>query len=120
MIVKLIQIDVMPDFAERFSAGQQAWQALIDVEGFCGQTGGWVLDDPSRAIIVGLWRDRACYEHFMTDVHDGVFAASGQKGTYGSSEVSLWNLVVDVPGRFENMPSAVADGFFCRFSLCRL
>jgi len=120
MIVKLIQVDVMPDLAERFSAGQQAWQALIGVEGFCGQTGGWALDNPSRAIIVGLWRDGACYEHFMTEVHDGVFAASGQTGTYGSSDVSLWSRVLDVPGRLENMPSAVDDGRFLRIALCRL
>ena len=120
MIVKLIQVDVMPDLAERFAAGQQAWQALTGVEGFRGQTGGWAFDNPSRAIIVGLWRDRACYEHFMTDVHDGVLAASGQKRTYGSSDISLWNLVLDVPGRSENMPSAVDDGLFLRIALCRL
>ncbi|MCH8148328.1 MAG: DUF4937 domain-containing protein [Planctomycetes bacterium] len=120
MIVKLIQVDVIPDRAARFSAGQQAWQALIDVKGFRGQTGGWALENRSRAILVGLWRDRTCYEHFMTDVHDDVFAVSGQQGTYGTSEVSLWNRIFDVPGRFENMPSAIDDGLFIRVALCRL
>ncbi len=120
MIVKLIQVDVSPDLVDRFSSGQTAWQDLSKVEGFCGQIGGWALDNPSRAVIVGLWRDRACFRNFMTDVHDGIFAGSGQKGTYESSDVSLWNRVLDVPGHFETVFSAVDDGFFLRIALCRL
>jgi len=93
VLVKLIQCTVPRDRRERFSTGQTAWAALADCPGFLAQFGGWSFADPKRAVIVGLWADRAAYDAFMRDVHDRIFASNDQAGAYDSIEVSLWSAV---------------------------
>lgn len=93
MLIKLIQCTVPRDRREQFSTGQKAWAALADCPGFLAQFGGWSLAYPKRAVIVGLWADRAAYDAFMRDVHDQIFANNGQAGAYDSIEVSLWTVV---------------------------
>lgn len=91
MLIKLIQCQVPGAMHERFATGQMAWAVLADCSGFLAQFGGWSFADPTRAVIVGLWSDRAAYDAFMRDVHDRIFANNDQAGAYDSIEVSLWS-----------------------------
>lgn len=120
MIVKLIRCRVEDGAHDRFMSGQQRWRPLAQVQGFVGQIGGWRADDSDEAVIVGLWRDKASYEAFMSDVHDGLFERTGQKGSYASSEVSLWDSLLDMPGAESAMPAAMGRGALIRIALCEV
>jgi len=120
MLVKLIQLDVTPEHRDQFAEGQRKWERLRRVAGFCGQTGGWGIDDPWHAVILGLWRDRADYDRFMAGVHDEIFASSAQGGTYSSSEVTRWTRLMDMPGDVPDLPAAVIGGAFVRIAVCDL
>lgn len=120
MLIKLIKLVVISEHRDRFAEGQRKWEGLRQVAGFCGQTGGWRVDDPLQAVVLGIWRDCAAYDHFMADVHDDVFASSAQDGTYSSSEVTRWARVLDIPGDVQDLPLAVAGGAFLRIARCDL
>jgi hypothetical protein len=99
MLIKWILCRVPADGCAAFSKAQQAWQALHGVDGFGGQWGGWEAHDPQEAGILGLWRDRAAYQHFMEHVHDTIFQKSDQVRTYDSISVTLFEQaeVVELP-----------------------
>lgn len=117
MIVKLIRCRMEDGSHDRFMSGQQRWRPLAQVQGFVGQIGGWRADDSDEAVIIGLWRDKASYEAFMSDVHDRLFERTGQKGSYSSSEVSLWDCLLDMPGVEPALPEAIGGGALIRIAL---
>ena len=80
MIIKLVSCEVKPQCREQFACGQEAWGALREVDGFCGQTGGWNQSDPGQAVIVGLWRDVTTYARFMSEIHDPIVERNGHAG----------------------------------------
>ncbi len=120
MLVKLITCEVPDENLERFAAGQAAWSALAKVDGFLGQLGGWELSDWNRAVIVGLWRDAEAYNRFMSDAHDAIFESHGQQDSYTSSDISLWQSVLGIPGSLHALGQAVEQAGLIRIALCRL
>lgn len=89
MLVKWIICSVRPAHAARFDRGQRAWAALSTAPGFRGQLGGWDRGRSSTACIVGLWDDRAAYDAFMSTLHDPIYEANGQRGSFDGSTVVL-------------------------------
>lgn len=120
MIVKFIVCEVRPERQEQFARGQEAWKELRRLDGFCGQVGGWMQANPNTAVIVAFWRDQTSYDRFMGEVHDEVFEKNGQKGTYTTSEVTLWNRVIDIPGTHAAVDRAVVQAGFIRLARCVL
>ena len=126
MFVKLIVCQVPEETRDRFTAGQRQWAALAGVDGFLGQVGGWQpskatpADDAAEhtAVIVGLWRDEDAYDHFMSDVHDSIFNANDQRGSYGAIDVTRWRRLLDIPGERATMPAAIAGGALLRLAHC--
>jgi len=120
MWIKLIQCRVPAENRERFARGQAQWGALSDIGGFCGQIGGWAINATDLAVIVGLWADRDTYETFMRDVHDRIFEGNGQRGTYDSIDVSLWNSLLPIPGTASPAAAAVRSAGVVRLARCHV
>ena len=120
MLIKLIQCRVSEDQRERFARGQAQWSALSGCKGFCGQIGGWVVEDEGLAVILGLWSDHHVYDAFMGDVHDRVFDGNGQRGTYESIGVSLWDSVLSIPGSAPSMSVGIESAGAVRLARCRV
>ncbi len=120
MLVKLIQCRVPADQREQFARGQAQWCALSGCRGFCGQIGGWVVEDEGLAVIIGLWSDHDAYDTFMRDVHDRVFDGSGQRGTYESIDVSLWHSRMPIPGSASSIPAGIDSAGAVRLARCRV
>ncbi len=120
MLVKLIRCEVPVDRCERSALGQEAWGALSTVDGFAGQIGGWDVSDSTRAVIVGFWRDDEAYGRFMDNIHDAIFAAHGQQGSYASSDVTLWQRELDIPGSSGSIANAITQAGLIRMVLCEL
>ncbi len=120
MLIKLIQCRVSEDQRERFSRGQTQWCALSGCKGFCGQIGGWVVEDDGLAVIIGLWSDHDAYDTFMRDVHDRVLDVTGQRGTYDSIDVSLWDSVLSIPGSASSISAGIESAGAVRMAKCRV
>ena len=118
MIVKLVTCDVLPGNRDRFAQGQCAWATLSGVAGFCGQVGGWSKEEPGRAVIVGFWRDQGSYDGFMRDVHDSIFDANGQRGSYTSGSVTLWEELCEMPGARETLTESLQAASLIRTIRC--
>lgn len=78
-LLKLIRCRVAAADRAAFAAGQQVWRGLREVAGFRGQTGGWSLNDPDLALILGFWRDAEAHQAFLGREHDVLYARSGQQ-----------------------------------------
>ncbi|MCM3002982.1 YdbC family protein [Priestia koreensis] len=89
MLTKIINCSVPDSKKDHFSYTQQHWSALAHVNGFIGQLGGWNIDRPNEACIIGVWDDHDSYTDFMKHTHDSLFYQSGQKQTYDSLQVSI-------------------------------
>lgn len=100
------------------SRGGSGWTALSGVAGFCGQVGGWSKDEPGRAVIVGFWRDQGSYDGFMRDVHDSIFGANGQCGSYTSGSVALWEELCEMPGACETLTESLQAASLIRRIRC--
>ncbi len=118
MIVKLIDVCVNAEYRSRFAQGQRAWDALKGEAGFRGQIGGWDSRDTDRARIVGLWSDLAHYNRFMKEVHDPIFELNDQKGTFESTEVSIWDTLFEMPGIFDSLQPAIQQAQLIRIARC--
>ncbi|HEU4964548.1 MAG TPA: YdbC family protein [Bacilli bacterium] len=118
MYLKGIVCTVQETNREPFSKAQEAWSALRGVDGFCGQFGGWDVQDPTRACIVGLWRDEAAYRHFMEEVHDRIFFGNDQGRTYETISVTLEACGVDLPAVEHLVQDALAKGEVFRLAEC--
>ncbi len=88
-ILKEILCEVDPALREAFSRAQEAWNALSGVEGFLGQIGGWLEEEPNRACILALWSDEPSYRAFLGGVHDAIVSRSSQAATYLRCTVTL-------------------------------
>ena len=120
MLIKLIQCRVSEDQREPFGRGQAQWCVLSGCSGFCGQFGGWVIEDEGLAVIIGLWSDDDAYDAFMRDVHDRVFDDNGQRGTYESIDVSLWDSVLPIPGSASSISAGIGSAGAVRLARCRV
>lgn len=120
MIVKLIICEVNGEQRERFSHSQEAWGELAGVDGFLGQTGGWELANRGRAVVIAFWRDPEVYSRFMSDVHDTIFKAHGQEGSYESISVSLWDQKRSIPGSAGQATDAIEPGRVIQIARCRV
>jgi len=120
MLTKLIICRVSSEQRDRFSRGQTQWSCVSSCPGFRGQFGGWVADDDTLAVIVGLWADRGAYDAFMRDVHDVVFDGNGQQGTYDSIDVSLWDSALSIPGSVPSLSDAIGAASAVRLARCRV
>ncbi|WP_428267868.1 DUF4937 domain-containing protein [Haliangium sp.] len=116
MLIKRISCRVPPSSRARFTTTQTAWGRISDAPGFLGQTGGFSLTDPELAIIIGLWADRAAYDHFMAELHDPVFDSSGQRASYSAIEVALYTAELAMPGRRPDLSDALAEGRLLRIA----
>lgn len=120
MIVKLIDVRVKAKHRSRFAQGQRAWDVLKGESGFRGQIGGWDTRDTDRARIVGLWSDLVHYNRFMKEVHDPIFESNAQKGTFESTEVSIWDTVFEMPGIFDSVQPAIQQAQLIRIARCEV
>jgi len=91
MILKEILCWVRPGDEQAFTEAQESWRAVLALDGFLGQLGGWCEQDSQLAIVLGVWRDHECYDDFMKPhgVHDQVFQACHQNRYLERSEVRL-------------------------------
>jgi heme-degrading monooxygenase HmoA len=120
MIVKWIVCTVKEEDRAAFAKAQAQWSALAEVDGFCGQAGGWNLCEPNQACIIGLWRDETAYQRFMVEVHDRIFQSSKQQATYSAISVSLFESVLEIPGREPDITRALANGAVLRVADCEV
>jgi len=118
MLIKLIQCRVSVEHREQFARGQAQWCALAGCRGFCGQIGGWVVEDDGLAVMLGLWSDHDAYEAFMRDEHDRVFDSNGQRGTYDSIDVSLWISILPIPGSASSISAGIGSADAVRLARC--
>ncbi len=120
MLLKWI-ICVVPEPARPdFSRAQEHWSALADLDGFCGQIGGWGKNDPMEACILGLWENEDSYLRFMSEAHDSIAEASGQAEMYDSITITLFEFMFDIPGRLESMTDAIGEGSLLRTANCKV
>ncbi|MCZ6837622.1 MAG: DUF4937 domain-containing protein [Planctomycetota bacterium] len=98
MYLKWINCRVSQADRPAFSAAQQAWRALGELDGFHGQFGGWSLDKPELACILGIWKHMASHKRFMSDTHDSITSKSGQDDLYETSVIEFMDLLFEIPG----------------------
>ncbi|MCY7782233.1 YdbC family protein [Bacillus sp. FSL H8-0515] len=92
MLIKKIVCEVDDANAEAFSKAQSQWGALSYISGFIKQAGGWrkTANGPLTAEIIGVWENRAAYDHFMENEHDSIYEENEQKAVILSIEVALY------------------------------
>lgn len=92
MLMKKVICHVAESQAEEFSKAQSKWRELSQVKGFIKQSGGWHTDEDGHltAVIVGVWENRQCYDEFMANCHDQIFANTKQNDTFQSINVQLY------------------------------
>lgn len=118
MLIKWIICTVPESRRDAFGEAQQAWQSLGEVDGFLGQTGGWHVDDPTQACIMGLWKHPGAYQTFMREIHDTVTDQSGQESMYESSRISLYDWMFDIPGKAASLIEACTSSTILRIAEC--
>ncbi|ASS74891.1 hypothetical protein CIG75_07780 [Tumebacillus algifaecis] len=111
MLVKWMICTVEPEQRDAFSQAQESWSQLHGVAGFCGQVGGWKVEEGDvTARIVGLWCDEAAYQTFMDEVHDLITEGSAQGKTYTSIQVRLEEIhEAQLPARLRSWIEGVAS-----------
>ncbi|MFJ8260625.1 YdbC family protein [Rummeliibacillus sp. NPDC094406] len=114
MIIKSIFCKVNEGMKLEFSQHQLEWQTIHKADGFLGQIGGWSLKDPLKACIFSFWQDLESYQNFMEEIHDRIFIASGQKETYHSISVDLFQVEFGIPGPSSYILSTLEDCKFIR------
>ncbi len=121
-VLKHILCRVAPEDRAPFGAGQRAWQGLAACAGFRGQTGGWSLDDPDRAVILGFWSGPEAADAFQAGDHDRLYAASGQQERIQDLQVTRWRRTVgNGPGAGEELARVAGRaGGFLRIAEARL
>lgn len=120
MLLKLIRCRVGEASRAAFARGQSQWAALAACDGFRGQVGGWCLSESELAVIVALWRDETSYEQFLRGVHDPIFDASGQRDSFDSIDVSLWEPVLPISGVTPSMVEALPHAGAVRIARCQV
>lgn len=119
-VLKLILCRVPAPGRDRFAAGQRAWHGLSALGGFRGQTGGWTLEDPNEALILGLWSDDLARATFMNGAHDTLYAASRQAEVIDEIAITTWDLAPDSDAGLPLEAAAGRAGGFLRLADCQL
>jgi len=120
MLLKWIICVVPEEERPNFSRAQKHWSALADLDGFCGQIGGWGINDPMEACILGLWEHEDSYQKFMSEAHDSIAEASGQTEMYDSIAITMFEFMFDIPGRIKLMTDAIGEGSLLRIANCKV
>lgn len=119
-VLKRILCRVPAAGRDRFAAGQRPWHGLAALGGFRGQTGGWTLEDPNEALILGLWSDELARAAFMSGAHDTLYAASRQAEVVAGIAASTWDRTADPGAGLPLEDAAGRTGGFLRLADCRL
>ncbi len=120
MLLKWIICVVPEEERPNFSRAQEHWSALAGLEGFCGQIGGWGINNPMEACILGLWEHETSYQKFMSEAHDSIAEESGQAEMYDSIAITMFEFMFDIPGRLESMTDAIGEGSLLRIANCKV
>jgi len=110
MLVKWIRCGVEPELTRSFSLSQTAWSRLRAIDGFRGQIGGWDASTGTEACILGFWSGRRSYGVFMEDLHDDIASRTGQEATYRSIDVSLYDVLMEIPSLETGVDSRWKNG----------
>jgi hypothetical protein len=114
MIIKRISCKVKESKKEAFFDHQKQWQPLSEVKGFLGQLGGWSTAEPLTACIYSFWRTQREYDFFMEEIHDGIVDRSGQRGSYESIDVRLFEENLEIAGMAAGIPEVVERANYIR------
>ncbi|MFJ7310463.1 DUF4937 domain-containing protein [Peribacillus frigoritolerans] len=57
------------------------------------QIGGWNRNEPCEAGILSVWKNLHCYQRFMQNQHDGIFAKSDQGSTCANIFVDIFESI---------------------------
>ncbi len=98
MLIKRISCKVKEGHQDLFYDCQKQWGTLSQVKGFIGQLGGWSDHKQSTACIYAFWESQQDYQYFMDEIHDQIFAASGQGNTYTSIEIDFFQEELRITG----------------------
>ena len=117
---KLIRCQVKEEHRDPFHQGQSAWQATSEISGCGGQIGGWSQINPSRALILGLWRDESAHRDFMSQDHDRIYQQSGQAPWIQRMETQLWRRVANLEEPCPLLAAHLAEVDFLRVVTAQL
>ncbi len=97
MILKKIIIETKPGQRAAFLEAQAIWNAaMATCDGFLGVTVASVGESAEIEILT-LWRDEASLAGFMAGDHDKVERETGIAETYSRCEVTLMDVVQQLP-----------------------
>jgi heme-degrading monooxygenase HmoA len=120
MIFKWIHCKSSLEQRSAFSKAQKEWGSISNAPGFIAQFGGWDLKDNDSACIISLWKDQDSFDHFMENLHDPIVEKNNQSATYYDSEVTFFFPLISMPGKFEDLVSAIHEGKFMRVADCQV
>ncbi|NQZ07260.1 MAG: DUF4937 domain-containing protein [Algicola sp.] len=127
LLGKLIVCNVLPEQRRPFSIAQQAWHKTALSRGFVGQLGGWRQnqtepDNPSanQSVILALWQNRQCLDHFMNHLHDEIYEQSAQKNTYLNCKIAFLNRLLIIPAEQGSESTVGAKPALMRMSDCEV
>lgn len=119
MIIKKISCNVKDEDKDLFYEHQKQWSSLSTMKGFLGQIGGWCTTPTYRlvACIYSFWDNSTNYNRFMEEHHDRIFKDLGQKKTYESININLFQDVIDIPGIENNIINILKRSNYIRISI---
>lgn len=117
MLIKRITCKVTNDQRNAFYEAQKQWDSLSKVSGFIGQLGGWSKEKPFTAYVYAFWENHKDYHSFMEEVHDRIYEGSGQRGTYTSIEVELFEEEGNIFGVGQGINDFLRKSEYMHFSL---
>jgi heme-degrading monooxygenase HmoA len=120
MLAKMMTCHVHDNQKDVFSYKQQHWSALAHVDGFIGQLGGWNIDQPTEAFVLGLWDNEETYQDFMKNTHDSIFYKSGQETTYHHLDVDIFKQPQSIGGRYNFFRSSAIETRYMMVTTCKL
>ncbi|MFC3884647.1 YdbC family protein [Bacillus songklensis] len=120
MLAKMMTCHVHDNQKDVFSYKQQHWAALAHVDGFIGQLGGWNVDQPTEAFVLGLWENEEMYQDFMKHTHDSIFYKSGQEATYHHLDVNISKQSQSMGGRYNFFRSSALESRYIMVTTCKL
>jgi heme-degrading monooxygenase HmoA len=118
MLVKWIVCAVAEAMKNQFSLAQEQWGVIAGLEGFLGQVGGWALATTPQPCLLALWRDLESYGAFMTGRHETITRHNAQASTYDAITTSLFDVVLEMPGRSSGLRQALGSCGILRTADC--
>jgi hypothetical protein len=120
MLAKMMTCHVHDNQKDMFSYKQQHWASLAHVDGFIGQLGGWNIDQPTEAFVLGLWDNEETYQDFMKHTHDSIFYKSSQEDTYHHLDVEISKQPQPIGGRYNFFRSSAFESRYLMVTTCKL